>query len=232
MEKDRQLFHIHSLIWHNYLQTTGASLAAHVNDRSGHFSCCSERMRVPFLFLFLIVAASAYGRIGETPIQFADRYGRPKDTNLTAITDKSSPLVEGAVHHTYEYQGWKIRAAFLQLDGPAVRMDFQKLSALGVSPVIQDYELQAIMTANTPAGMTWKQIAYDNPDSPNKGISKAFEGLFMGMAGQKMWQRSDGAILADRSHVVLRLELPTARQYEQRLKAANDQKARASVPKF
>jgi hypothetical protein len=74
-------------------------------------------MRVPFLFLSLVIVASAFGRIGETPIQFADRYGRPKDTNLTAITDKSSPLVEGAVHHTYEYQGWRIRAAFLQLDG-------------------------------------------------------------------------------------------------------------------
>src|SRR4051794_18896077 len=149
-------------------------------------------MRVPLLLLFLGVIASVDARIGETSIQFADRYGRPKDTNLTAIVDKSSPLLEGAIHHTYEYQGWKIRAAFLQLDGPAVRMDFQKLSAPGVSPVIQDYELQAIAAANTPAATTWKQITYDNPDSPNKGAAKALERMFLGMAGQKMWQRTDG----------------------------------------
>ena len=42
-------------------------------------------------------------------------------------------------------------------------MDFQKLSSAGVSPVIQDYELQAIAGANTPGGMTWKKVLYDNP---------------------------------------------------------------------
>jgi hypothetical protein len=189
-------------------------------------------MRVPFFLLLLTLVGSVDARIGETSIQLADRYGRPKDTNLTAITDKTFPLLEGAIHHTYEYQGWKIRAAFLQLDGPAVRMDFHKLSAPGITPVVQDYELQAIAAANTPAGTTWKQVAYDNPDSPNKGVAKAFEGIISDMAGQKMWLRSDGAILTDRSHVVVRLELPAAREHENRLKIAKEKKARASVPKF
>lgn len=189
-------------------------------------------MRVPFLFLSLVIAASADGRIGETPIQFADRYGRPKDTNVTAITDKSSPLVEGAVHHTYEYQGWRIRAAFLQLDGPCIRMDFQKTSAAVSGIVIRDDELQAIAGANTPAGMTWKQIAYNNPDSPNKGVAKALEGMIFGIAGQKMWERSDGALLSIRSNLIVRLELPAARQYEEQLKRAKEEKARASIPTF
>ena len=189
-------------------------------------------MRVPFLLLSLVIVTSAFGRIGETPIQFADRYGRPKDTSVTAIMDKTSPLVEGAVHHTYEYQGWKIRAAFLQLDGPAVRMDFQKLSGTGTSVVIQDYELQAIATANAPPGMSWKQVAYNNPDSPNKGIAKAFEGMLAGAIGQKMWQRTDGALLSLRSNLIVRLELPAARQYEEQLKAAKEKKAHDSVPKF
>ncbi|MEY2494678.1 MAG: hypothetical protein QOJ45_1170 [Verrucomicrobiota bacterium] len=167
-------------------------------------------------------------------VQFSsrNRYGRPKDTNLTAIMDKNSPLMEGAVHHTYEYQGWKIRAAFLQLDGPAVRMDFQKTSAVPAGLVIREDELNAIASANTPAGMNWKSIMYDNPDSPNKGISKVFEGFIMGAAGQKMWQRSDGAILSLRSNLIVRLELPAARQHEEQLKIAKEQKARVSVPQF
>ena len=189
-------------------------------------------MRFLSLLLFFTLLASAHGRIGETPIQFADRYGRPKDTNLTAITDKSSPLVEGAVHHTYEYQGWRIRAAFLQLDGPCVRMDFQKTSAAVSGVVIRDDELQAIAGANTPAGMTWKPIAYDNPNSPNKGIAKAFESMIAGAAGQKMWQRTDGALLSVRSNLIVRLELSAARQYEEQLRIAKEQKTRASVPKF
>ena len=33
---------------------------------------------------------------------------------------RSSPF-EGAIHHTYTYQGWRIRAAFVPPDGPAVQ---------------------------------------------------------------------------------------------------------------
>jgi hypothetical protein len=188
-------------------------------------------MRVLLLLLFLAMLTSADARIGETPIQFADRYGRPKDTNLTAILDKTSPLVEGAVHHTYEYQGWKIRAAFLQLVGPSVRMDFSKM-ANGQDIRIQEYELKAIMTANTPAGTTWKPTMYNNPDLPGNVLTKMGQAYFAGALGEKMWQRSDGAILWFRSKVIVRLELPAAREYEQQLKISKDKKARESVPKF
>src|SRR5438552_7487060 len=137
-----------------------------------------------FFVLSIAMVPTLGARIGETPIQFVDRYGAPKDTASSKIMDKSLPLLEGAVHHTYEYQGWKIRAAFLQVDGPAVRMDFQKF---GPDVQVKDYELEAIMKANTPAGMTWARIAYDNPDSPNKGLAKAGESFVGG--GQKIWRR-------------------------------------------
>ena len=78
--------------------------------------------------------------------------------------------------------------------------------------------------------MTWRQVAYDNPDSPNKGLTKAAEGLFA--VGQKMWRRNDGALLWLRSNLQIRLELPAAREHEARLKLEREQKARASVPQF
>jgi hypothetical protein len=184
-------------------------------------------MRFLAIFLWLTVAAVAQARIGETAIQFVDRYGAPKDTPSSKILDKNSPLIEGAMHHVYEYQGWKIRAAFLQLDGPAVRMDYSKL---GPDVMIKDYELQAIMTANTPAGMAWAPIAYNNPDSPNKGLAKAFESFVA--VGQKMWRRSDGAILWLRSNLIVRVELAAARDYEAKLKAEKERKAHTSVPQF
>jgi hypothetical protein len=177
--------------------------------------------------LLIALCPVALGRIGETPIQFVDRYGAPKDTTSSKIMDKSFPLIEGAIHHTYEYQGWKIRAAFLQVDGPAVRMDFQKF---GSDVQIKDYELAAIMKANTPAGMTWAPMPYDNPESPNKSLAKAMESIVA--VGQKMWRRSDGAILWLRSSLIVRLELPTVREHEAQLKAAKEQTARSSVPKF
>ena len=153
-------------------------------------------MRFLFLtFLCSCLVATAEARIGETPIQFADRYGLPKDSPQTKARDSHSPLIDGAIHHNYEYEGWKIRAAFLQLDGPAVRMDYQKIITVGVNSAIQDYELQAIMTANTPLGTSWKPKIYDNPNSPNKGIAKFAEAYFANSIGEKMWQRTDGAIL-------------------------------------
>jgi hypothetical protein len=49
-------------------------------------------------------------------------------------------------------------------------------------------------------------MAYDNPDSPNKGLAKAFESFVA--ASQKMWRRSDGATLWLRSDLIVRVELP------------------------
>lgn len=185
------------------------------------------------LCVFLIFScATALARLGETADQFVARYGAPTDTAGSKISDKNFPLLEGATHHTYEYEGWRIRAAFADPSGPAVRMEYSKVIKAGVNPTIQDYELQAIVTANTPLGTTWKQIAYNNPDSPNQGLGKIFESYFGGAMGEKMWQRNDGAVLWLRSKIIVRLELPAAREYEAKLKAEKEQKARATVPQF
>ena len=156
-------------------------------------------------------------------------WGVAKDS---PILDKNFPVLEGAIHHTYAYEGWRIRAAFLPPNGPAVRMEYSKIVKPGVEPTIQDYELQAIMTANTPPGTTWKQIVYNNPDSPNKGLNKILRGYLAEATGQEMWQRSDGAISWLRSNIIVRLELPAARDYATKLKAEKEQKARESVPQF
>jgi len=174
-------------------------------------------------------APSAEHRLGGTAAQFAAWYGAPNDS---PGLDTNFPLLNDAIHHSYEYEGWRIRAAFLPPDGPAVRMEYSKVIKAGVNATIQDYELQAIMAANTPVGATWKEVMYNNPDSPNKGLSKVFEGYFAGVIGEKMWRRSDGAMLWLRSKLIARLELPAAHEYEAKLKAEKEQKARQSVPQF
>jgi len=52
--------------------------------------------------------------------------------------------------------------------------------------------------------------------------------------GEKNWivVTRDGAILWLRSKMIVRLELPAAREYEAKLKAEKEQKARESVPQF
>ena len=174
-------------------------------------------------------AAFAEHRLGGTADQFAAGMERHK---IRPVSTRISPLLEGAIHHSYAYRrlanprrisrtGWSCRSNGVS-----------KIIKAGVNATIQDYELQAIMTANTPAGATWKEIMYNNPDSPNKGLSKIFEGYFAGVLGEKMWQRSDGAILWLRNKLIVRLELPAAHEYEMKLKAEKEQKARESVPQF
>ena len=49
-------------------------------------------------FFLIFFAGTALSRIGETPIQFVDRYGAPKDTAADKSPTKFSALVEGAIH--------------------------------------------------------------------------------------------------------------------------------------
>jgi hypothetical protein len=74
-------------------------------------------------------AGLAEHRLGGTADQFVARYGAPQDS---PSLDKNFPLLEGAIHHTYAYEGWQIRAAFLAPDGPAVRMEYSKIIKPGV----------------------------------------------------------------------------------------------------
>ena len=92
-------------------------------------------------------AAFVEHRLGATADQFIGWYGAPQDSSSL---DKNFPLLEGAIHHTYPYEGWRIRAAFLGPEGPAVRMEYSKTIKAGVNATIQDYELHAIIAANTP----------------------------------------------------------------------------------
>jgi len=73
-------------------------------------------------------AAFAEHPLGATADQFVGRYGTPQDS---PALDKNFPLLEGAMHHTYEYQGWKIRAAFVEPDGEPSEWSIRKLPSLG-----------------------------------------------------------------------------------------------------
>lgn len=188
------------------------------------------------LFVSLVIfntSLNASARLGETAIQCADRYGNPKIDPATKSQEKYTPMIERGIQHTYEYHGWRISAAFLDLNGPAVRVEYKKMSGPDVKPAIQDYELAAILKAEMPDGMTWKQTLFENPSSLNHGVVKIIEGLVFNAAGANEWRRSDGAIAQlILFGMVIRLDLPAVRQYEQQIKVQKEQKARESVPQF
>jgi hypothetical protein len=61
-------------------------------------------IRILFL-LASLTGTTALARIGETADQFSARYGLPKDSPASKISEQNFPLLQGAIHHIYEYEG-------------------------------------------------------------------------------------------------------------------------------
>ena len=62
-------------------------------------------------------------------------------------------MIDGAVGHTYQFQGWYIRTAFVE--GRAVLIKYSKIITKDVLPTIQDDELRAILAGEAGGGQ-WR----------------------------------------------------------------------------
>lgn len=132
--------------------------------------------------LFLLsLPCLAFARIGEAESQCNGRYGTPKTDDYTVKRNKEKPLLPVGYTKTYDYQGWKIRVAYIAFNGPAIRMSFRKKTG----GAIKDDELVAIMTANTPEGMKWERGVYTS--SPLKGLAD-----FSETSAQMPWEVPHG----------------------------------------
>lgn len=179
-------------------------------------------MRV--IFFVLVGVSVSWARIGENETQCNGRYGTPVTDKYTADADRKSPLLPIGYTKTYKYQGWKVRIAYFEFNGPAVKMSFQKKA----SGAINEGELAAILTANTPEGMTWKRGVYTK--SPLKGAAGLLGNLGANAMGAGAWQRSDGvqAILAPLM-MEFSIETPEAVKIVQQAKEISEKN---SIPNF
>ena len=90
---------------------------------------------------------SSHGRLGDT-IEMAEyRYG------VASKKAATFGLVEGAKEMTFEFQGWRIRCAFLKASDEkdyVVREEYTKIwnnevMKAGGSPTMKDYEVEAVL---------------------------------------------------------------------------------------
>lgn len=182
-------------------------------------------MNFQSLFRLLLVftfstALTTVARLGETEEQSKQRYGEPINKELDKMN--SSPLIDSAIHHTYQYQGWKIRCAFVE--GNAVRIVYTKIITKDVKFAIQDDELLAILSGEAGGGK-W-QI------QPRQ--IKNFGDLIYGPLFQDVYfihTNGNNAHL-DHTKLQLTLESPAAAAF---IKARDEKKERqrkASIPRF
>jgi hypothetical protein len=169
-------------------------------------------------------AEQAQARLGETEAQCQARYGVP-DPGLIGANE--GPLMAGSRELAYNYQGWRIRAAFF--NGTVIREDYVKIPDAGGLKKIEEAEVLAVLDAEKGT-FNWRE---EKPRLGNDGLN-ALKTVFDG----RTWQRSDHAVAKFKAGLVLVVETHEAEAVEKRLakqggKApARTGPANPNLPKF
>ena len=176
---------------------------------------------IPFLAAaFLTAALPLHARLGETEAQSQQRYGAPVP-ELVGPTDK--PLLAGAKEAAYNFQGWRIRAAFV--GGATARIEYVHLPENNAPKPIGEAEIEAILDGEK-GKFTWRE---EKPKTGNKDLN-ALKTMFDG----RRWERNDHALASLKANLLLTLELHEVEAYEKKLAKPpkNSTPAPAGVPKF
>lgn len=166
------------------------------------------------------VALPLHGRLGETEAQSQVRYGAPAP-ELVFPTDKT--LLQGAKEITYNFQGWRIRAAYV--NGATARIEYVHLPENNAPKLISDEEIRAILDGEKGT-FSWKE---DKPKLGSNDLNK-LKALIEG----RKWERSDHAQASLKANLFLTLETREVEGYEKKLakQPKTGAPAGSGVPKF
>jgi len=175
-------------------------------------------MKQQYLALVIIGAMAltpihAFARLDETEAQCEQRYGKPQ--NL--LSDKSFPVLSGAINRIYQYQGWCIGIAFL--DGKAAIISYSKSAKAPGGVTIRNDEAKAILDAEGNGG-EWKG-------------SRSFN-LFKRVAHPKKWSNTNGSIayLVGITRAAIVIESPTVEEFRKTQAKTTEEQQKESIPKF
>ena len=157
--------------------------------------------------IMLIGMSSAEARLGETEGQSQLRYGQARE-DLTGPNDK--PLMLGAVEKAYEYQGWRVRAAFA--GGGCVRIEYVHIPQDGLPQKITDAEIAAILDAEK-SKFSWREEKATKQPGAAGDIEKAIKGAL----NVRKWQRSDHAMAEIALGLVIKFESRDAPEIAKKL---------------
>ncbi len=140
------------------------------------------------------------------------------------VGNDEKPLLAGAKEAAYNFQGWRIRVAFV--NGAAIREEYAKIpDAAGLKP-LSDAELQAVLAAEKGAYM-WREAKPRLGNAGLNALKTALEG--------RTWERSDRATAKFKLNLVLVIETHDAELVEKKLAkdpSKADPAAGAVLPKF
>ena len=171
--------------------------------------------------IIFIAMPAAEARLGETEGQSQQRYGQARP-ELVGANDK--PLMPGAVEKAFEYQGWRVRAAFA--GGVCVRIEYVHTPQDSLPQKIAEAEIVAILDAEK-AKFSWREEKATKQPGAAGEIEKALKGAL----NVRKWQRSDHAVAELALGLVIKLESRDAQEIEKKLaKLAKEKAAPGAKP--
>jgi hypothetical protein len=169
--------------------------------------------------LAVFAFSSVHARLGENEAQSKTRYGEP---NVALIGANDKPLIPGATELAYNFQGWRVRAAFV--NGVTHRIEYVKIPDGGQIKPLTDAEVEAVLEAEKDK-YRWRE------DKPRTGhqvlndLKEVFEG--------RRWERSDHADAVLKLKILLVVQSKDAEKLEKQLaKSGKATPAPGAVPKF
>jgi len=156
------------------------------------------RKSLPTFILIAISALppTAWARLGETEAQSETRYGAPVE-GLIGADEK--PLMAGAVERAYNFEGWRVRAAFA--GGTTVRIQYVHIEN-NAPKKLGEAEMKAVLEAEK-GKYSWREER-----SKNAGLASELEKAIKAGFSLNKWERTD--------HAKAELVLGIAMQFETR----------------
>ena len=170
--------------------------------------------------LLATLVPTAHGRLGENEAQSRTRYGEP---NASLIGANDKPLIPGATEMAYQFEGWRIRAAFV--NGVTHRIEYVKIPDGGQLKPLTDAEIEAVLTAEKDK-FRWREEKPRTGHQVLNDLKEAFDG--------RRWERSDHADAVLKLKVLFVLQSKDAEKLEKQLakNAGKATPAPGNVPKF
>ena len=130
----------------------------------------------------------------------------------------------GAKEVIYTYEGWRIRAAYV--NNVTVRIEYAHLPENGAPKPVSEAEIKGVLDAEKGSTFTWRE---EKPRTGYKELN-ALKTLFEG----RTWERNDHARAKLKANLLLVLDSKDAETIEKKLSkaAAKAAPVPAKVPKF
>ena len=141
----------------------------------------SALLRTASVLLASFLACTAHARLGETEAQAQTRYGVPVEG---MVGGDEKPLLPGAVERVYNFEGWRVRSAFVS--GVTVRIQYVHIEN-NAPKKLEEAQIKTLLEAEK-GKFSWREAR-----SKQAGYAQAFEKLLKAVASLNKWERTDHA---------------------------------------